>query len=273
MQQPGEKVMRRHLVMLTAATLIGGGLIMGGHAQAAQISAPGAIRAAVDGIDAVQHIQFVYLGRRYCWYDDGWHGPGWYWCNYAWRSGIGWGGGFGWRGWRWHGGRYWGGGGHVAGGRVSGGRVSGGRVSGGRVSGGRVSGGRVSGGRVSGGGVSGGRVSGGGGRGGGGGGRGGGGGGRGGGGGGHRSDIRLKEDIVALGRLNSGLGIYRFHYKGNDHTTYVGVMAQEVQNVRPDAVSRDADGYLRVNYDRLGLKFSTWDAWLARTGGKLTRPQ
>jgi len=72
-----------------------------------------------------------------------------------------------------------------------------------------------------------------------------------------------------LGWLNNGIGIYRFRYKGSDHTAYVGVMAQEVENIVPDAVSRDGDGYLRVNYDRLGLKFSTWDAWLARTGGKL----
>ena len=64
-----------------------------------------------------------------------------------------------------------------------------------------------------------------------GGGRGGGfGGGRGGGGrgGGRRSDMRLKHDIVLLGRLDDGLGYYRFVYNGG-HTAYVGVMAQQVQ--------------------------------------------
>ena len=75
----------------------------------------------------------------------------------------------------------------------------------------------------------------------GGGGRGGGfgGGGRGGGrgGGGRRSDMRLKHDIVLLGRLDDGLGYYRFVYNGG-HTAYVGVMAQEVQTV--DAGSGDA---------------------------------
>ncbi len=40
-------------------------------------------------------------------------------------------------------------------------------------------------------------------------------------------------------------------------------MAQEVQAVRPDAVTRGSDGYLRVFYDRLGLKFESYDAWLA----------
>jgi hypothetical protein len=105
---------------------------------------------------------------------------------------------------------------------------------------------------------------GGGGRGGGGGGRGGGGGGRGGGGGGggRRSDLRLKHDVVYLGQLDDGIGFYRFVYNGGDKT-YVGVLAQEVQAVMPDAVTRGPDGYLRVYYDKLGLKFETYDAWLA----------
>jgi hypothetical protein len=92
-----------------------------------------------------------------------------------------------------------------------------------------------------------------------------GGGGRGGGrgGGGRRSDIRLKEDIVPLVQLDNGLELYRFRYKGSDHTFYVGVMAQEVQKIKPSAARRGPDGYLRVNYDRLGLKFMTWKEWLA----------
>jgi hypothetical protein len=94
-----------------------------------------------------------------------------------------------------------------------------------------------------------------------------GGGGRGGGGrgGGRRSDLRLKEDIVPLMRLSNGLELYRFRYKGSDHTAYVGVMAQQVQKVEPSAVRRDNDGYLVVDYDRIGLQFMTWKEWLART--------
>jgi hypothetical protein len=84
--------------------------------------------------------------------------------------------------------------------------------------------------------------------------------------GGRRSDIRLKEDIMLLNRLDNGLGIYRFRYKGSDHTSYVGVMAQEVQEVVPSAVRRGGDGYLRVSYERLGLDFLTWDAWQQRAG-------
>ena len=84
--------------------------------------------------------------------------------------------------------------------------------------------------------------------------------------GGRRSDIRLKEDITPLGRLDNGIGIYRFRYKGNDRTAYVGVMAQEVLEVMPSAVSRGRDGYLRVRYGRLGLALTTWDAWMRRPG-------
>lgn len=76
------------------------------------------------------------------------------------------------------------------------------------------------------------------------------------------SDITLKQNISLLGRLDNGLGFYRFNYIGSE-TAYVGVMAQEVQVVMPDAVERGRDGYLRVFYDKLGLKFQTYDAWLA----------
>ena len=65
---------------------------------------------------------------------------------------------------------------------------------------------------------------------------------------------------------DNGLELYRFRYKGSDHTIYVGVMAQEVQNIDPSAVWRDRDGYLRVDYDRIGVKFMTWKEWVARSG-------
>jgi hypothetical protein len=98
----------------------------------------------------------------------------------------------------------------------------------------------------------------------------GGGGGR---GGGRRSDIELKHDVVLLGRLDNGLGYYRFAYNGSDKA-YVGVIAQEVRTVRPDAVAVGRDGYLRVSYERLGLPFRSYDDWTAsgsllpKTGGR-----
>lgn len=91
-----------------------------------------------------------------------------------------------------------------------------------------------------------------------------GGGGRGGGGrgGGRRSDIRLKHDIVLLGRLSNGIGIYSFAYNGGERR-YVGVIAQEVAHVAPAAVTRGRDGYLRVRYDRIGIKFQSYQEWIA----------
>ena len=40
-------------------------------------------------------------------------------------------------------------------------------------------------------------------------------------------------------------------------------MAQEVQTIMPEAVVRGRDGYLRVLYDKLGLKLETYEQWLA----------
>ena len=84
------------------------------------------------------------------------------------------------------------------------------------------------------------------------------------------SDIELKHDVVRLGSLADGIGLYRFQYNWSDQV-YVGVIAQEVAAVRPDAVLRGGDGYLRVDYARLGLRFQTWDEWLA-AGGQPTEP-
>jgi hypothetical protein len=44
---------------------------------------------------------------------------------------------------------------------------------------------------------------------------------------------------------------------------YVGVMAQEVEAVMPQAVARGRDGYLRVYYDQLGLRLQSWSEWVA----------
>jgi hypothetical protein len=72
----------------------------------------------------------------------------------------------------------------------------------------------------------------------------------------------LKQDIVLVGRLDNGLGLYSFRYR-DDPQTYVGVMAQDAQMVRPDAVTRGRDGYLRVRYDRIGFEMQTYESWAA----------
>lgn len=60
------------------------------------------------------------------------------------------------------------------------------------------------------------------------------------------SDIRIKENIVPEGATWKGLQIYAFNYIG-DATPRRGVMAQEVEQVRPDAVVT-ISGIKHVNY-------------------------
>ncbi len=61
------------------------------------------------------------------------------------------------------------------------------------------------------------------------------------------SDLRLKENISPVGQLDNGLTVYRFNYIGSPQTQ-IGLIAQEVRDVKPDAVTVGEDGYLRVNY-------------------------
>jgi hypothetical protein len=75
------------------------------------------------------------------------------------------------------------------------------------------------------------------------------------------SDVRLKRDIGLLARLGNGIGLYRYRYLWSD-TVYVGVMAQEVATIVPDAVLQGADGFFRVDYGRLGLRLFTWEEWV-----------
>lgn len=49
------------------------------------------------------------------------------------------------------------------------------------------------------------------------------------------SDRRLKENIVRVGTLDNGLPVYAFQYVG-DQVTRMGLMADEVEAVRPEAV-------------------------------------
>jgi hypothetical protein len=80
------------------------------------------------------------------------------------------------------------------------------------------------------------------------------------------SDIRLKQDLAVVGHTLDGLQLYRYRYIGND-TFYVGVMAQEVAERRPDAVAPGRDGYLEVDYGKLGLQLLTFEEWTRRNAG------
>jgi hypothetical protein len=72
------------------------------------------------------------------------------------------------------------------------------------------------------------------------------------------SDIRTKENIVAIGTLPNGLPFYQFEYKPEfkdhpsaGHGLHTGVMAQEVQAFMPEAVVTLENGYLAVDYGKL----------------------
>jgi polysaccharide biosynthesis/export protein len=82
------------------------------------------------------------------------------------------------------------------------------------------------------------------------------------------SDMRLKRDIVKLAHLKNGLDLYRYRYSWSDKV-YVGVMAQEVEKVTPEAVVHGPDGYLRVDYGKLGMALMTWEEWLAARADQL----
>jgi len=79
------------------------------------------------------------------------------------------------------------------------------------------------------------------------------------------SDIRSKEQITQVGETKHGLPLYRFHYKGGDEA-YLGVMAQDVLKVMPEAVTVGNDGFYRVNYGMLGISMIRLDKGVADAG-------
>ena len=62
------------------------------------------------------------------------------------------------------------------------------------------------------------------------------------------SDRRLKSNIVRVGTHPLGIGVYEYDIGGQHQR---GVMADEVEQVRPDAVITRPDGYKMVNYGML----------------------
>jgi hypothetical protein len=73
------------------------------------------------------------------------------------------------------------------------------------------------------------------------------------------SDERTKENIVKVGELINGIGLYEFEYKPEFKDEYGagryrGVMAQDVERIMPEAIVAMPGGYMGVNYDMVG----TW---------------
>jgi hypothetical protein len=67
------------------------------------------------------------------------------------------------------------------------------------------------------------------------------------------SDARVKTDIVPLGVSANGLPLYQYRYIGHAQV-FEGVMAQDVQRVRPEAIMVGPGGILQVDYGMLGLE-------------------
>jgi hypothetical protein len=57
----------------------------------------------------------------------------------------------------------------------------------------------------------------------------------------------LKRDIRRIGQLANGLAVYLFRYLWSDQT-HLGLMADEVERVHPEAVFDMGGGYKAVDY-------------------------
>jgi hypothetical protein len=64
-----------------------------------------------------------------------------------------------------------------------------------------------------------------------------------------KSDRRLKSNIVRIGDHPLGIGWYEYDIDGRHEQ---GVMAQELLEVKPEAVMLHPDGYYRVDYSQIG---------------------
>lgn len=63
------------------------------------------------------------------------------------------------------------------------------------------------------------------------------------------SDRRLKANVTKLGELDDGLGVYEYDYVWGEHD--IGVMADEVAELRPWALGPTVNGFATVNYGAL----------------------
>jgi len=74
------------------------------------------------------------------------------------------------------------------------------------------------------------------------------------------SDVRLKENINPLDTLSNGINIYTWDWNniakvmGVDNHPRVGVIAQEIAGVIPEAVFEHSNGYLMVDYNHPALQ-------------------
>ncbi len=68
------------------------------------------------------------------------------------------------------------------------------------------------------------------------------------------SDRRLKRNIVKLGTLENGLNVYKYNYL-SDPIVHMGVMADEVAQIMPEALGPVILGYNTVDYSKIEMRF------------------
>lgn len=71
------------------------------------------------------------------------------------------------------------------------------------------------------------------------------------------SDISLKENIHFENKIINNLPIYSFEYKNKSYGNgrFIGVMAQDVEKIYPEAVIINENGFKMVNYSKIGIEF------------------
>ena len=68
------------------------------------------------------------------------------------------------------------------------------------------------------------------------------------------SDRRMKHNIKRIGILDNGIPLYTFNYRPEFEISdedQIGVMADEVEPIIPDAVITTASGYKKVDYRKV----------------------
>ena len=65
------------------------------------------------------------------------------------------------------------------------------------------------------------------------------------------SDRRFKKHVKRVGQLASGLAVYAFSYLWDEYQVVVGVMADEVERLFPEAVLENELGYKFVDYSKV----------------------
>jgi hypothetical protein len=67
--------MKQFGLAVVLAAALGAGTTLTITAQAAPAGLSGQLGAAADSLNMLEQTQYIYGGRRYCWYFDGWRDP------------------------------------------------------------------------------------------------------------------------------------------------------------------------------------------------------